>query len=74
MKSATRIPTGSSDGTFMNGMPATEVWLIEPTAVTVDVEGNLLIAEKGTHRIRKVEAVAGPGLVAGQPMTASSTR
>lgn len=69
MKSARAIPTGSSDGTFMDGVPATDVWLIEPTAIALNGKGDLLIAEMGTRRIRKVPAIGGSGLIAGRPLS-----
>lgn len=49
--------------------PATEADLSDPAAVAVDLDGNLLIADSGNHRIRRVnqatgqiETIAGNGL------------
>jgi sugar lactone lactonase YvrE len=41
-----------------------------PSSVAVDRSGSLLIADPFHHRIWKVEGVAGPGLLAGQPFPA----
>ena len=42
-----------------DGGPATEAMLDYPRGLTVDGEGNLYIAEKGNHRVRRVDAVTG---------------
>ena len=38
-----------------------------PSGVAVDQSGRLLIADPFHHRIWKVEGMAAPGLIAGQP-------
>ncbi|HEX6596213.1 MAG TPA: fibronectin type III domain-containing protein, partial [Acidimicrobiales bacterium] len=38
----------------MDGIPATEATLVEPSGIAVDAAGNLYIAETGLNRIRKV--------------------
>jgi sugar lactone lactonase YvrE len=43
-----------------DGGPATSARLAGPTGVAVDSLGNLFITDRDNHRIRKVEAVAGP--------------
>ena len=45
-----------------DGGPATSALLKDPRGVAVDSSGNLFIADKSNHRIRKVEAVAACGL------------
>ena len=50
--------TGSPGSAGDNG-PATSASLNQPWGVTVDVAGNLYIADTGNHRIRKVEMVSG---------------
>ncbi len=42
-----------------DGGPATEAWLNFPTAVAVDAEGHLYIADTMNHRIRRVDANTG---------------
>jgi sugar lactone lactonase YvrE len=44
----------ASDG---DGGPATSAQLVYPSGVAVDVSGNLLVTEIGTHRVRRVDAV-----------------
>ncbi len=57
-----------------DGGPATEARLNFPTGVALDGSGNLLIADTGNHRIRKVTAAGVIGTVAarsGEPATAT---
>jgi hypothetical protein len=42
-----------------DGGPAVRAQLDQPSAVAVDAEGNLYIAARGEHRIRKVDAATG---------------
>jgi hypothetical protein len=46
-------------GSSGDGFPATSAELNQPQGVTVDVNGNLYIADTSNHRIRKVDAVSG---------------
>ena len=64
------ITTVAGSGTFGpggDGGPATEAWM-RPYGVTVDSAGNLYIAERDDHRVRKVDpagivtTVAGTGI------------
>jgi DNA-binding beta-propeller fold protein YncE len=43
-------------GIFREGMPATSTPLGEPIAIVVDPQGRLIIADRGTHRILRVES------------------
>ncbi|MDA2933392.1 IPT/TIG domain-containing protein [Acidobacteria bacterium AH-259-D05] len=52
------VGTGKS-GFSGDGGPATEAALNTPEMVVVDREGNLFIADRDNHRIRKVDAVTG---------------
>jgi hypothetical protein len=49
-----------------DGGPATAARLWGPQGLAIDAAGNLLIADKGNRRIRKVIGIAAPGLIAGQ--------
>lgn len=42
-----------------DGGAATEATLIAPEGVAVDAQGNLFVAERGAHRVRRVEAKTG---------------
>ena len=42
-----------------DGGPATAVWLTNPTAACLDANGDLLIADQGRNRIRKVDQATG---------------
>jgi hypothetical protein len=80
------ITTVAGDGNFGfsgDGGPATSASLANPTGVTVDPDGNFLIADQANQRIRKVNAttgfistVAGNGIYGfsgdGGPATAAS--
>src|ERR1700675_3935657 len=48
-----------------DGGPATSARLNEPTAVAVDANGNLFIADSGNHRVRKVDTSGTITTVAG---------
>ena len=56
--------TGSAEFSF-DGAPAIETPLSGPAGVAVDVAGNLYIAERNTHRIRKVASSGEISTVAG---------
>ena len=45
---------GGGTGGLGDGGPATSATLLQPGAVTVDIAGNILIADTGDKRIRKV--------------------
>jgi hypothetical protein len=45
---------GGGTGGLGDGGPATSAALLQPGAVTVDTAGNMLIADTGDKRIRKV--------------------
>lgn len=62
-------PRGGFSG---DGGPATRATLDAPLSLAIDPSGNLLIADATNHRIRKVEGVAAPGLLAGQPFSAGA--
>lgn len=42
-----------------DGLPATEAGLAEPVGVALDGAGNIFIADRDNHRIRRVDAVTG---------------
>jgi len=42
-----------------DGLPATSAMLASPTAVTIDSDGNLFIADRDNHRVRRVDADTG---------------
>jgi sugar lactone lactonase YvrE len=46
-------------GTAGDGSPATLAQLASPVGIAVDANGNLFIADQGSQRIRKVDAVSG---------------
>ena len=48
------LPVASEEGFSGDGGPATSAQLDVPAGVAVDGEGNLFIADKGSHRIRAV--------------------
>ena len=50
-----------------DGGPATSAGLNEPQGVAVDNTGNLLIADTGNNRVRRVAFYTGPRLVLSQP-------
>ena len=50
----TRIAGNGRSGYSGDGVPATQTQLGGPTAVAVDSSGNILIADAGNHRIRRV--------------------
>jgi NHL repeat-containing protein len=61
-------PTGRLMGGFGgDGGPATQARMQQLETVAVDAVGNLLVADTGNHRVRKVFGVAAPGLLAGRP-------
>ncbi|MBW3625217.1 MAG: hypothetical protein KY468_17605 [Armatimonadetes bacterium] len=47
--------------------PASLSSLHYPRGLAIDPQGNLLIADTGNYRVRKVWGVAAPGLIAGRP-------
>ena len=49
-------PSGGFAG---DGGPATEARLSSPYGIALDGSGNLFIADRGTHRIRRVDAMTG---------------
>ena len=53
-----QIGTGTS-GFGGDGGPANEAYLNSPTAVTVDLVGNVYIADAGNRRVRRVDAGTG---------------
>jgi hypothetical protein len=61
-------PAGAGiPGSFAgDGGPATAARLWFPFGVAIDVAGNVLFADSGNGRIRKVIGIAAPGLVGGQ--------
>ena len=75
----TTVAGNGSAGSSGNGGPATDASLDEPYGVSVDGSGNLYIADKGTHNVRRVDwetgiitTVAGgggAGIVDGLPAT-----
>lgn len=50
------IAGNGQDGFLGDGGPAVRAWLSFPSAVWLDTRGNLLIADTGNNRIRKVSA------------------
>lgn len=61
---AQKIVTVAGNGTAgyvaaQDGGPATRAQLDEPYGTAVDLHGNLYIAERANHRIRRVDAVTG---------------
>lgn len=57
-----RVSTLAGDGKASSagdGGPATSASLHTPTAVAVDASGNILIADTGNNRIRRIDAVTG---------------
>ena len=56
--------TGTAEFSF-DGAPAIDTPLFGPAGVAVDVEGNLYIAERNAHRIRKVASSGEISTVAG---------
>ena len=62
--------TGAFGGGFSgDGGPAAEALLNRPTGVAVDGAGNLFIADRGNHRIRKVDSAGTITTVAGSGET-----
>lgn len=59
----------AGQGTFRPGLgdggPATNAWLNGPVAITTDRDGNLLIADQGTFRIRQVNRAGVISTIAG---------
>jgi NHL repeat len=49
-----------------DGGPATEARLNTPAGLAIDAAGNLILAENGNNRVRKVIGIAAPGLVGGR--------
>ena len=58
-KITTIAGTGTSFGTPVDGILATKSTLANPSAVAVDTEGNVYIADSANHRIRKVSGSTG---------------
>ena len=56
---AQTIQTVAGSGLGPEGAPATSIALNSPQATAIDSAGNLYIADRGNHRIRKVDAVSG---------------
>ncbi len=54
-----RTIAGSTKGFSGDGGPAIKARLNNPSAIALDSEGNLYIAEFGNHRIRRVDATTG---------------
>jgi trimeric autotransporter adhesin len=53
------ITTVAGGGVRDDGNPATKAALNSPSGIAIDKSGNLLIADTGSHRIRKVDARTG---------------
>jgi sugar lactone lactonase YvrE len=49
-----------------DGGPATAARLWGPQGIAIDAAGNLIFADQGNNRVRKVIGIAAPGLIAGQ--------
>lgn len=50
---------GGGSGALGDGLPATQATLASPTGVAVDPFGNVLIADTGHYRVRRVDAFTG---------------
>ncbi|BFH60104.1 NHL domain-containing protein [Paenibacillus azoreducens] len=59
------VAGGKGNGYSGDGGPATSAKLSYPDGVAVDSSGNLYIADKGNHRIRKVDTMGTISTVAG---------
>jgi hypothetical protein len=55
----TTIAGSSNPGSTGDNGPATSATLDTPTALTLDNQGNLYLADVGSHRIRKIAAASG---------------
>jgi hypothetical protein len=53
---------------YGDGGPALEAALGAPAGLAIDADGNLYVADTDNQRIRKVNKVAAPGLLAGSPL------
>jgi len=53
------VAGGDSEGFAGDGGPATGAMLFDPSGIAIDSLGNLWIADRGNHRIRKVDAASG---------------
>jgi uncharacterized protein (TIGR03437 family) len=51
----TTVAGGGLPGFLGDGQPATLAHLSSPTGVAVDAAGNIYIADRGSHRIRKID-------------------
>ncbi len=54
----TIVGGGQTEG---EGIPATDIALNVPLGFALDVEGNIYIADRENHRIRKVDIATGTG-------------
>ena len=61
----TTVAGTGQQGFWGDGGPAAEAELYLPTGVAVDAAGNLLVADRSNHRIRKVDAAGTITTVAG---------
>ena len=52
----TTVAGNGSSGTAVDGVPATDTPLASPSAVAIDLAGELFISDSGNNRIRKVSA------------------
>lgn len=56
----TRVIAGTGEGGFSgDGGPALEAQLRNPEWVEVDTEGNIVLADRGNHRVRRIERGSG---------------
>jgi sugar lactone lactonase YvrE len=65
----TTVAGTGEEGFSGDGGPATAAQLRAPYGITIDAAGNLYIADRFDHRVRKVVGIAAPGLIAGQPFS-----
>ncbi|GAB3897473.1 hypothetical protein GCM10028825_45190 [Spirosoma agri] len=68
----TAVESGAQ-GANSDGIPAVNAKLVGPKGITVDVAGNLYIAETGNQRVRKVTYPIRPTLAVNEPINCSAT-